>query len=171
MAKARAGTRAKGTGTKRRTRRTNAGRTSGGSARRKGTRRRTSGAREARALDAARQIEAEQDAPARWPPSREETSAGPSVIEAGEQTAAELAREIEDAAGAAAEDVQRRAEAASAELGRRREEAQGTARELGDRELPGFLAIGLELLVGALRITRVLAIAPLRIGLAFLRPL
>jgi hypothetical protein len=39
------------------------------------------------------------------------------------------------------------------------------------RDLPGVGAIALEIALGALRLARTLLTAPLRIGLAFLRPI
>jgi hypothetical protein len=89
-----------------------------------------------------------------------------------DRAAAEIAREIEERVGAAAEDfhdLRRGADAASEELGRRRKEREAQ-RAQEERALPGYGAIVLELLRGALRLLRAMAIAPLRIGLALLRP-
>ncbi len=90
---------------------------------------------------------------------------------AQDREAAEMARGIEAAAASAAEDLQLRADAASEELGRRREamEAEAGRRE-DERDVPGMATIGLELAVGALRLARAVATAPIRIGLAFLWP-
>jgi len=91
-----------------------------------------------------------------------------SAAHEADRAAAEIAREIEARVGAAAEDfhdLRRHADAASEELGRRRRE-----REQEERAVPGYGAIALELLRGALRLLRAMVIAPLRIGLAFLRP-
>jgi hypothetical protein len=57
---------------------------------------------------------------------------------------------------------------AQAELTRRREE-EAESRAAGG-EFPSMSAIGIELALGALRLIRTIATAPLRLGLAFLRP-
>jgi hypothetical protein len=61
---------------------------------------------------------------------------------------------------------------ARSELARRREDAEREAAAHADRpeEIPGLGGIGLELTIAALRLARTLVTAPLRIGLAFLRP-
>jgi hypothetical protein len=70
--------------------------------------------------------------------------------------------------GAAAADSARRE--AGEELARWREQAEAARRRAGERELPGFTEIGMEIALGALRLARTILTAPLRIGLAFLRP-
>jgi hypothetical protein len=70
--------------------------------------------------------------------------------------------------GAAAPDRARRE--AGEELARWREQAEAARRRAGERELPGFTEIGMEIALGALRLARTVLTAPLRIGLAFLRP-
>src|SRR6266511_1675689 len=75
------------------------------------------------------------------------------------------------AAASEGSDAQRRAQA-EAELGRRREaagrlrSAEAGAASHGDAEglLPGLSAIGVELALGALRLARTVATAPLRVG-------
>ena len=85
--------------------------------------------------------------------------------------AAEMARRIEAAAGSAMDDLRRRTEAASRELSLRREEREAEARPRDEeRILPGAASMGLELAVGALRLVGAMVTAPVRIGLAFLRP-
>jgi hypothetical protein len=80
-----------------------------------------------------------------------------------------FARQVADAAESGAVEAVRRTEAAEAELARRREEAEAY-RANGEEGFPGLSAIGIELALGAMRLARTIATAPLRIGLAFLRP-
>jgi hypothetical protein len=85
---------------------------------------------------------------------------------------AEVAHAVEQAAGEAEEDLRSRVHAASIELGRRREDAQAEGRRVereAESELGGASAIAVELAIGALRLVRTIATAPLRIALAFLR--
>ncbi len=97
---------------------------------------------------------------------------GPDTT-AADLEAAEIARRIEEAAGTAEDDLRRRADAAARELGLRREseERDDDYRRMEDARsgLPGLGAMGVEIAVGAFRIARAVATAPLRIGLAFLR--
>lgn len=44
------------------------------------------------------------------------------------------------------------------------------ARPAGERNVPGLPALAIELAIGAMRLTRRIATAPLRLGLALLRP-
>jgi hypothetical protein len=88
----------------------------------------------------------------------------------GDLEAARLARRIEAAVGAAGETLRTGPEHAADWLGAHREQTEEAARrEEQARELPGAAAIALELAIGALRLVRSLAFAPLRLGLAFLR--
>ena len=65
----------------------------------------------------------------------------------------------------AAQDVRRRLEE---ENGRAARE-DGASGANGAEQLPGLSAIGIELALGALRLARTIATAPLRLGIAFLR--
>lgn len=98
---------------------------------------------------------------------------GESHHTAEDRDAAELARRIEEAAGSAVDDLRLRADEAARELGLRRErdERDADAQRMEDQRgvLPGIWALGVELAVGAFRIARAVATAPLRIGLALLR--
>jgi hypothetical protein len=60
---------------------------------------------------------------------------------------------------------------AGAELARWRAEVEAARRAEAGRDLPGFGEIAVEIAIGALRLARTLLTAPLRIGLAFLRPI
>jgi len=127
------------------------------------------GTREARPEQAAHQVQVELE---RTP-----------EVRASHLRAVEPAPEVElaertggPAAASEGSDAQRRAQA-EAELGRRREaagrlrSAEAGAASHGDAEglLPGLSAIGVELALGALRLARTVATAPLRVGLALLR--
>jgi hypothetical protein len=63
----------------------------------------------------------------------------------------------------------RRREQAEAELARRREAAERDAVTEPGVDVPDLRQIGIELAIGAMRLARTVATAPLRIGLAFLR--
>ncbi len=110
--------------------------------------------------------------------SREGQAAEGAVrSEWADREAAELARRIEAAVGSAGETLRTGPEHAADQLGAHREQMEEAARrgeeaarrEEEARELPGAAALGLELAIGALRLVRSLAFAPLRLGLAFLR--
>ena len=92
-----------------------------------------------------------------------------TVADAAARDPAELARGVERAADDALEQLRRRTEAASRELGMRRQQMEAEGRE-EERNLPGAASMGLELAVGALRLVGAMVTAPVRIGLAFLRP-
>ncbi|HEX9400498.1 MAG TPA: hypothetical protein VF912_10340 [Anaeromyxobacter sp.] len=135
------------------------------------------GTREARAAEAARNIESAAREPPVFlvaEPAREEAreaEQASGVESADRAEAAALARAAAVAAEAAEEQLRSRVAAASRELGRRREDAQAEGRRMEDaRELPGMSAFAMELAIGALRLVRTILTAPLRIGLAFLRP-
>lgn len=159
------------------------------------TRRRTAGSRQAPGAAAARELRAQQEgeraagkaaarvatgeavagtapgeAPAlrlAEPPAGEEGAGGNP---ARGRDAAELARRIEATVGAAADTLRTGPESAAEQLGAHRDQVEEAAREReAARDLPGVAQLGLELAVGALRLTRALATAPFRIGLAFLR--
>ena len=105
-------------------------------------------------------------------PAREDQQKARRADERTEERAgaAGLARAAEHAAEKAEEELRSRVAAASEELGRRRKKAESDARRLGDGgEWPGLSAFIVELAIGALRLVRTVATAPLRIGLAFLR--
>jgi hypothetical protein len=72
----------------------------------------------------------------------------------------------------AADEARATREEAQAELSRRREDAERAAAAYADRpeEIPTLGGVGLELTIAALRLARTLVTAPVRIGLAFLRP-
>ena len=133
------------------------------------------GTREARAAQAARNVESTtRESPVLRvaEPAREDQQEARRADERTEERAgaAGLARAAEHAAEKAEEELRSRVAAASEELGRRREEAESDARRLGDGgEWPGLSAFIVELAIGALRLVRTVATAPLRIGLAFLR--
>ncbi len=118
------------------------------------------GAREARPEQAAREAqEVLERAPVRASHLRavEPTPDAEAVEPAGGPTAAG-----EEA------DARRRADA-QAELSRRREATVEERPADGAGELPGLKEIGIELAIGALRLARTIATAPLRLGLALLR--
>ena len=94
---------------------------------------------------------------------------GAARDELADREAAEIARKIEESAGAAEADLHDLRRRAQEEVARQREEREAR-RERGDGERAGYGAIVLALLRGALRLLRALATAPLRIGLAVLRP-
>src|SRR6266542_2760350 len=133
------------------------------------------GTREARAAQAARNVESTtRESPVLRvaEPAREDQQEARRADERTEERAgaAGLARAAEHAAEKAEEELRSRVAAASEELGRRREEAESDARRLGDGgEWPGLSAFIVELAIGALRLVRTVTTAPLRIGLAFLR--
>jgi hypothetical protein len=146
-------------------------------ARRQGTRRRATrhgartGSREARREEVARAVEpphgvpdlhvaAPVDVPMRAPEPAEPAFAGGDGVPGYARL---IARS--DAARAARADAQ-------AELSRRREEAEREAAAGAARpeDVPGFRDVGVELALAALRLFRTIFTAPLRIGLAFLRP-
>ena len=102
-------------------------------------------------------------------PPTEETSWADAEIR---RDMAEVAHAVEQAAGEAEDELRSRVHAASVGLGRRREHAEAEGRRVeaeAESELGGASAIAVELAIGALRLVRTIATAPLRIGLAFLR--
>ena len=103
-----------------------------------------------------------------WLPSEEEDRQGETGIR---EDMARVAHAVEEAAGAAEAELRSRTEAASAELARRREDAEADARRLegGASELGDVSSVAVELAIGAMRLVRTIATAPLRIALAFLR--
>jgi hypothetical protein len=142
-----------------------------------GTRRQapdTAAAREVRAREGRVDLAEAEGEPRELPPLR---LAEPSVAEeaaggseARDREAADLARHIEDAVSGAQGALRTGPAEAAAQLRKHREEMEEAARDReASRELPGAASIGLELAIGALRLVRTMATAPLRIGLAFLR--
>jgi len=119
------------------------------------------GAREARPAQAAREA---QEVLERAPEVRA------SHLRAVEPTPDTEAAEPAGGSTAAGEeaDARRRAEA-QAELSRRREATVEARPADGAGEFPGLKEIGIELAIGALRLARTIATAPLRLGLALLR--
>lgn len=148
-------------------------------------RRQRAGTRRARGAAAAREVRAHEDrvdlaatesAPRELPPLRlaepslAEEATGGAEARDRDREAAELARHIEETVGSAQGTLRPGPADAAAQLRRHREEMEeaARAREVA-RELPGAASLGLELAVGALRLVRTMATAPLRIGLALLR--
>jgi len=150
-------------GTKRRSSGKRAGQKRAGARRRSDTKRNPvqgatrAGAREMRPEQSARLVEAEGE---RAPEER------------GLHLAAEPESGAEEAGGptAAAKDADaRRRTEAQADLSRRREATVEERPADGAGEFPGLKEIGIELAIGALRLARTIATAPLRLGLALLR--
>jgi hypothetical protein len=103
-------------------------------------------------------------------PTVPEERAGPPSSSEGDREAAELARRIEATIGSASERLRSGPASAAEQLREHREQMEDAARRHEQaRQLPGPAALGLELAVGALRLVRSMATAPLRIGLALLR--
>lgn len=108
------------------------------------------------------------------PPAGEEEVGRPG---ASDREAAELARRIEAEVGTASEALRTGPASAPERLREHRAQVEDEARRRDEaarwheeeRELPGAATIGFELALGALRLVRSMATAPLRIGLAFLR--
>lgn len=118
------------------------------------------GALEARPEEAARHVEPQAERPAEVRTLHVAAVSEPSGKAAEPADRQTVAGEEPDA--------RRRAEA-EAELGRRREAADAASRWNGEGDLPGLSAIGVELALGAMRLARTVATAPLRMVLALLR--
>jgi hypothetical protein len=101
------------------------------------------------------------------PPLIEE---GTGRSQAADREAAELARRIEATVAGAAQGLKTGPASAADQLRAHREEMEEASRRREEeRDLPGAATLGLELAVGALRLVRAVATAPVRLGLAFLR--
>jgi hypothetical protein len=127
-----------------------------------------SGAREARREEFPRLVAAEPHTETRVSEWLEHGTAGESPPGGGGVPG--FARQAAESSASAAAEGIRRTEAAEAELQRRREEMERARQANGEERIPALSAIGIELAIGAMRLARTIATAPLRIGLAFLRP-
>jgi hypothetical protein len=135
---------------------------------------RTSGAREARAPQAA--LELERSGPRLVPPPGVvPDEPAPSAERAGDGQWGAAASEAAEGSLAEPGRVGRgrfpldRAAEAQSELSRRREEQETAYRQEQPSEFPGLSAIAIEIAIGALRLARTIVTAPFRLTLAFLR--